>query len=509
MIVSSPVVLRPLKTPMPPIRKTRRSLVMALFSAICAVVLWTQFSSGCKTHDPLVLDDVSRLNQTRVSEVVHATTEDEVKDAIRRAKKLSLTVSISGAKHSQGGHAFYDGSLHLDMTDFNRIISLNETEKTIRVQSGVTWKQIQDHVNPHGLSVKVMQSSNIFTVGGSLSVNAHGRDPTYGPIVETVRGFRLLTADGDVIDVSRTENEELFGLVIGGFGLFGVILDVELELTDDAVFEKQTILMDYAEYPNYFEANIKDNPDVGLHFGRLSIAPDTLLRDAYAVTYTKTDKRPKGVVELSKERNVRRDKFFFGLSRNWDWAKTFRWNSQKSLVDDPSEIKIVSRNNAMNPPISFLDYDSDEDSDILQEYFIPPDQLVEFIDTLRQIIVEDQINLLSVTLRYVPQSNEAYLSYAKSDSIAVVLYINMELSREGREHAEQWTRRLVDAAHESGGTYYLVYQRYPSPEQLRMHYPRFDEFIERKKVYDGEELFMNGFYEHYANKTPSNTPKTN
>lgn len=51
----------------------------------------------------------------------------------------------------------------------------------IRVQSGATWAQIQDYINPYGLSIRVMQSSNIFTIGGSLSSNVHGRDLRHGP----------------------------------------------------------------------------------------------------------------------------------------------------------------------------------------------------------------------------------------------------------------------------------------------------------------------------------------
>jgi FAD/FMN-containing dehydrogenase len=465
---------------------------------VCAGVLWTQFSSGCKTQDPLVLNDVSRLNQTRVSEVVHATTEDALRDAVRRAREGGFTVSISGAKHSQGGHAFHDDSIHLDMTGFNRILSLDEEQKTIRVQSGATWSDIQKHVNPQGLSVAVMQSSNIFTVGGSLSANAHGRDPRFGPVIETVRSFRLLTADGTVLNVSRTENEELFALVIGGFGLFGVILDVELTLIDDTVYGKETVLLDYEAYPKHFAEHVKDNPKAGLHFGRLSIAPDTLLRDAYAVTYYETKERPKNITKLSGDRFARTGRFFFGLSRNWDWAKNTRWSAQKTMLDVPNKTVIESRNNAMRPPIRFLEYESDTDSDILQEYFVPPNRLVEFIDVLREVVEEEEINLLSVTLRYVPKNDEAYLSYAKSESFAVVLYINQALSDEGRAKANRWTSRLVDAVHDHDGTYFLVYQRYPSQQQLRTGYPRFDEFIKRKKHYDPKTLFMNGFYTHYA-----------
>ncbi len=471
---------------------------IALFAILAGVVAIPLLRNRTAVQDPLVLDDVSRLNRTRVGEVLRLHSEEDLVGAVRRARELGIKVSIAGKKHSQGGHAFFRDSMHLDMTAFDKVIAFDESEKTIRVQSGVTWKQIQDHVNPHGLAVAVMQSSNIFTVGGSLSANAHGRDPRYGPIIETVRSFRLLKADGQIVNASRTENEELFALVIGGFGLFGVILDAELDLIENCVYEKQTVLLDYREYPSYVEKEIKGKSAVGLHFARLSIDPSSLLSDGYSVTYTQTAQRPDGIFDLAEESHIGRDKFFFGLSRNRDWAKGLRWYSQQNWVDVPGDVEIVSRNNVMRPPIQFLAYDSEHDTDILQEYFIPVAQFVSFVDRLRAIVEDEQVNLLSVTLRYVPQNNEAFLNYARSDCFAVVLYINQELSADGMNEAARRTQRLVDAAHQCDGTFYLVYQRYPSPQQLRSVYPRFDAFLERKRFYDAQELFMNRFYDQYC-----------
>ncbi|MCO6045273.1 FAD-binding oxidoreductase [Aeoliella sp. ICT_H6.2] len=473
-------------------KKYRLAAVLAGLAALAV------FYPRRPDRDPLVLDDVSRLNQTRVSEVLSPRSVEELQQAIERAKQRGLKVSISGKKHSQGGHAFYHDAMHLDMTAFNKVLDFDKDQKTIHVQSGVTWKQIQEHVNPHGLAVAVMQSSNIFTVGGSISANAHGRDPNYGPIIETVRSFRLLNAEGQLINVNRTENAELFSLAIGGFGLFGVIVDAELDLIENSVYKKKTVSLDYQEYPEYFEKLVQGKPEVGIHFGRLSIDSESLLRDGYVVTYTETDERPEDVSRLTEESHVSRDKFFFELSRKGDWGKEVRWRSQQKWVDVPGETEVVARNNVMRPPIQFLDYDAEEDTDILQEYFVPVGNFVSFIDKLRQIAEEEEINLLSVTLRFVPASDEAVLSYANSDCFAVVLYINQQRSSDGIQEALHWTRQLVDAVQECGGTYYLVYQRYPSATQLRAVYPRFDEFVQRKRFYDEGELFMNRFYDHYA-----------
>ena len=142
------------------------------------------------------------------------------------------------------------------MTTFNKVIKVLPDEKLVTVQSGATWADVQEAINPYGLSIKTMQAPNIFTIGGSMSVNVHGRDIRFGPLIDSIRSFRLMNAEGEIIHVSRTENEELFRLVNGGYGLFGVILEVDIELTDDVVYKANTQWIDYRDYPKYFRESI-------------------------------------------------------------------------------------------------------------------------------------------------------------------------------------------------------------------------------------------------------------
>ena len=82
-----------------------------------------------------------------------------------------------------------------------------------------------------------MQSNHDFSVGGTLSVNAHGWPVPFGPFGTTVRALRLMLVDGSVVTCSRTDNPELFALVIGGYGLFGIVLDVDLDMVENALLE--------------------------------------------------------------------------------------------------------------------------------------------------------------------------------------------------------------------------------------------------------------------------------
>ncbi len=227
---------------------------------------WGEIEDAKATSKNVEMYDVARIYSANVSEVIHVKNTSDISNGIIKANKYNKKLSISAKRHSQGGHTFYKDAIVLDVSKYNKILSFDKNKKTITVQSGTTWEQIQEYINPYGLSIKVQQSSNIFSVGGSLSVNAHGRDPNYSAIIETVKSIRIMLANGITKVASRDNNNELFSLAIGGYGLFGVILDVTLSLTEDIIYEKRTLKLPTSEYLDYFKNKIQGNKIIGLHY---------------------------------------------------------------------------------------------------------------------------------------------------------------------------------------------------------------------------------------------------
>jgi FAD/FMN-containing dehydrogenase len=446
--------------------------------------------------DGVLINDVSRLNPTYVKAVVKGHELDELKDVLRQAKEQDLKVSIAGKRHSMGGHAFYPGAVVLDMTGFDQVLAVDKANKTVTVQAGATWGDVFQAINPYGLSVEVMQAYNGFTVGGAMSVNVHESDPNFGPLVQTVESFRLLLANGTVVNVSRTENPELFSLVIGGYGMFGVILDATLHLTDDAVYRKHEQVVDYRDYYDLFRER-KNESGIGQIFARLSIAKDsTFLREMVVTSYNVTNESPPGIHDLQAGDPTLK-KLFFGLSRDFDWGKKLRWYLQKEHSDlaDPN---VISRNDLMDESLDFLQYDSSWDTDILQEYFVPVDQLPAFIDDLRDVTTSYNANLLSATIRYLPVDTESMMSYSAREEFGVVLYFNVGTSAHDQARVQEWTRQLVDDAVALHGSFYLPYETYATSAQLHAAYANTDLFFAKKKEYDPDLRFMSEFYAKYA-----------
>ncbi|MFD2043731.1 FAD-binding protein [Ornithinibacillus salinisoli] len=468
-------------------------IIIILYSIGLAFSLWIY------NHKPLFMDDVGQLLPTKIKEVHSSTSETELQSWVKKAIDNDEKISVAGMQHSQGGHTYYPNGIVIDMKNYDKILDYNPNEKTITVQSGATWEDIQKEINPDHLAIRVMQSQNIFTVGGSISVNAHGRDIRYGSLIDTVESFRLLTPEGSIINVSRTENSELFPLVIGGYGLFGIILDVTLHLTDDELYQIRSRTLDYQDYTDYFLNEVKKDNDIRMHIARLSAAPETLLSEMYVTDYQLAEDQDNlsNYAKLDRDSLAAPQKFMLGLSRQSDWGKDLLWETQEKFYVGQNE-DYITRNNAMRGDSKFMEYDNPTKTEILQEYFVPIEAFTSYLDDLRTVLEKEELNLLNITIRYVNVDEEAVLSYANEDMFALVLLINQGKSQKDIEKTEKVIQKMIDVTLEHNGSYYLPYYAYPTQKQMDEAYPRNKEFFQLKKQFDPNEVFMNLFYKEYS-----------
>jgi FAD/FMN-containing dehydrogenase len=164
-----------------------------------------------------------------------------------------------------GGQTASPGSLHLDMRKFNQVVEFSPLRRTIRVQSGIRWCDIQRFIDPHNLSVKIMQTYANFTVGGALSVNAHGRYVGLGPLIMSVRSIAVVLANGDLVEASPACNAELFYGAVGGYGGLGVIVEAELDLVENTRVERISNKLQVKDYVAHFRKTVRDSREVVFH----------------------------------------------------------------------------------------------------------------------------------------------------------------------------------------------------------------------------------------------------
>lgn len=475
-------------------------IVLILIARPVGHVTYTWWKDAPKTDSikPGLTNDASHLNETAVDTVVKVASEPEAAIAqlaslIKTASQSGKKISIAGAQHSMGGHTIYPGAMLIDMKSFDWM-QLDSANNILTVGSGALWSKIIPYLDRYGKSVTVMQSNNSFSVGGSISVNCHGWQPNTPPIASTVESFRLINANGETLNCSRNENKELFSLVLGGYGLFGVIMDVKLRVVDNKMYRLDQYVIDSDDYIKKYDELVDQKTGIGMVYGRININPKNFMEEAMLSVFTIDSQATLKPLEKAGYSGIRRQ--VFRGSANSDYGKNLRWRAEKLGASFISGKKF-SRNALINEGVEVFQNTAPGYTDILHEYFIPRDSVVRFIEILRKVVPQYKTDLLNITLRNVEKDEDSYLYYAQEEVFGFVMLYYQPKTTEGEEAMKALTQRLIDEAIALRGKYYLPYRLHATKEQLYRAYPSAKGFFALKLKYDSTEVFQNLFYQGY------------
>lgn len=461
--------------------------------------------------DKFITDTVARIFKFYPSDIFYPESEQDLVDIVLKAKLNNKNIAIAGQKFSQGGQWAKNYHYLIDLSNFNKVLFLDKIKKEVTVQTGITWGTLQKYINPAGLAIKVMQSSNLFSVGGGLSINCHGRDVRYGAIVNTVKSIKVLLSSGEVRIASRDINSDLFFGIIGGMGRLGIILEATLSLRDNVICstEHSQQLPIEKFIPTYIDV-IKKDPE--LAFGRVTVGDKNYLNKFFITSYVST--KSVSTEPLKDSKNSYLVNYLMALQRDLPFGKNLR----DFLEYRSNKKEIISLNNAMNPMVNFLLYKNREENllfkriiflfkksyrflrqrplnqtDVLREYFIPLRNFDKFLNLLKNSCIKKDINLINITFRYVPKKDSCTLDYTKENCIALVLNVNIGLDQKSIRAAQEWTQVLADNALNCEGSFYLAYQPWETYSQVKSFY-NVDEFNLLKRKFDPTNMFDSEFY---------------
>jgi FAD/FMN-containing dehydrogenase len=449
-----------------------------------------------------LLNDASRLNPTPVRGVIFAgssatSTAEVLSPLLRRiAEGQDPALAVCGVRHSMGGQSLLRDGWILDMQRLSGV-ELDTARRVMRVGAGATWSDVIPVLNAAGLAPTVMQSNHDFSVGGSLSVNCHGWHTNSSPIAGTVQSLRLLTADGVVVECSPQTNTELFTLALGGYGLYGIILDADLAIVPNVMYTPEFVTVSTKDYATTFTQRVYEaGSPVEMAYGRLSVVPDFMLEEAIIATFKPVPDTRGAVLALTPALNSEVARAIYRNSANGGAEKILRWWLEREagpwLADD------TSRNNILNEPSAIFANRTQDTTDILHEYFVPQARLWEFVGHAKEIIRRAPGNLLNVTVRDVRRDARSVLAYAHEDVFGLVMSFLQERSASGEERMQTMTRELIDAAIAAGGSFYLPYRLHATNEQLRRAYPNWEAAMQAKDRYDPKHIFQNGLFGTYG-----------
>ena len=487
------------------IKKILRAAAVA-FAVIAAVPLL--FLANVWWHDgaePLPIpavgdDDASHLNTAKAGKVISissdpAEAERQLGSLVQQAAARGQRITVVGAHHTMGGHTIFPGGIALDLHPFNRM-SLDEKQGMLTVGAGARWSEIIPYLDHRGFAVAIMQTNNDFSVGGSISVNCHGWQNDAPPIASTVESFRLLIASGEIVLCSRTENRELFSLALGGYGLFGVILEVKLRVVPNEFYVAEAHRVKPSDYARVYHELTRNRTDVGMAYGRIDVAPMSFFEDGIITLLRRQPNRLTVTDTLRDEKPSLLKRLVFRGGVGSDFGKNLRWWLEKSMGETAG--KLLSRNQIMNEPSNLYATRDPASTDILHEYFIPGERLGDFLARARPVFLKHRPELLNVTVRNVEPDGDTFLRYASEEVFGLVLLFHQRRDAAAEAAMKSLTRELVDVALACGGRYYLPYRPHATGEQFLKSYPRAPEFFAFKRRYDPADIFQNEFYANYG-----------
>jgi hypothetical protein len=448
-----------------------------------------------KIHlDDQFLDDASGLNETRHAGIFRVSRQNDsnltaLKNLVLDAGKTGKKLIPIGARHSMGKQSLFQGSVHVDLSGLNEMKIEGDL---LRAGAGARWKDILKYLAPIGLSVEIMQSNADFSVGGTLSVNAHGWQPNRPPVSSSVHQVSVLTKDGTIETCSRDQNSELFKHIMGGYGMFGIILEAWIKPVPNEILQSSHKVVKVEKFTENWNAMKKNN--TRLAFGRLSVSESNFFDQVLLTSYQPTGEISKDNPQYIPTFKNSLARAIFRASLNSPRGKSFRQSMENLLGGEAGGVH--SRANLMIEPVRIFSNNDADKTDLLLEVFIPQEKFAEFTNRAKDVLEHSSGNLLNVTVREITKDNDSVLSYAKTDVFGLVMLFTIKHQSQEEARLSKQAQSLYDLSIELGGSFYLTYRNFAQPAQVLAAYPELPKFMEAKMKWDPEEIFYSGFYQY-------------
>ncbi|MDE2816518.1 MAG: FAD-binding oxidoreductase [Chloroflexota bacterium] len=456
----------------------------------------------------LVNDLHSQLNPTTVERIAPVDSLESIQAAIAAAQREGKSLSIAGGRHAMGAQQFGTDTVLLDTVPMNRVLDFDAEAGLITVEAGIYWPELiaacrqagAAHAQKWAIAQK-QTGGDRMSIGGALAANVHGRGLSMRPIITDVESFVLVDADGHVRNCSRNENADLFRLVIGGYGLFGVVYSITLRLVPLQKLRRAVSVIDIEELMSAFEQRIEE----GFLYGDFQ----------YSIDDSSVNYLTRGVFScyrpISMDTPIPSDQVELSVD---DWRRLILY----AHANKPQAFEeYVAHYLATDGQIYWSDlhqlgyYEENYHrmldqhlrapapaTEVITEIYVPRNVLAQFMYAVREDFRRHKTEVVYGTIRLVERDEESFLAWARESFACIIFNLHVSHTSEGKEHAAASFRRLIDRAIQYGGSYYLTYHRHATRAQVEQCYPQFPEFIRQKRRYDPDERIQSDWYRHYT-----------
>jgi len=178
-------------------------------------------------------DDARRVHNGLVDRrpalIARCSGAADIADAVRFARAAGLDISVRGGGHNVAGRAVADDALMIDLSQMKGI-HVDPGKRTVRAQGGVLWREFNREAAAHGLATTGGAISTTGIAGLTLGGGLGWLMAKHGLAADNLLSVELVTADGDIVEVTESSDPDLFWALRGGGGNFGIAASLEYRL---------------------------------------------------------------------------------------------------------------------------------------------------------------------------------------------------------------------------------------------------------------------------------------
>lgn len=442
---------------------------------------------------------------------------EEVQQIVKDALASGKTIMTGNRKFASQIDAACtaDGEIQITLKNMNKLLNYNAAEKTVTVQAGMRFNDLNEFLRPQKLAVNMVTELGTFTIGGMLGSGTHGstlQKPS-NMIADYVTEMKIVDGLGDV----RVLTGEQLNAARVNLGVLGVVVEVTIQLEDAFKVradvngyrddsDLEIVILDIAR--NNYSANIAWFPGLGRYT---------------TTTYNEVPLETKGNAYNAQANVSDIQEYFFGLLFN-GLHETNNTNLQCFVAKlrygarDNSYFRDIDTNFVKYDPVGHSDqmqYFSCKDEDecvwdklpiALQEVAIPVEELPNWISDVRAILAAHEKTCFPLNGIYFRfgKASPSYLGMSAGRDTAY-LGIEYTLRKAGEEvpknyfvnlEIEQMSIRKYGARPHWGKNSVAIFEDMPS------RFPKWDDFMAFKAEMDPHNVFTNPFWERASGETP-------
>jgi len=403
-----------------------------------------------------------------------------------------------------GAQAFGTGAVLVDTSSLTRIHHFDPEARTIEVDAGIQWPRLIEVVrnlsDAAGTPLAIAQKqtgADRMSIAGSLSANAHGRGLRLAPISEQVVDLTIVDTVGQIMRCSRTLRPELFSLVLGGYGLFGIVCTVTLRLVPRTRLVRRVECLKAQDLHEAFECRIAE----GCTYGDFQFAIDpesaAFLNEGIFSCYEPTEAplsaehtlSEQGWLELLRLAHIDKSTAFERYRDHYLATSGQVYESDTHQLAEYLDDYHTGLDAHLSGPTG---------TEMITELYVPRSALAAFLGDLRTELRARRCDLIYGTIRLIEKDTDSFLAWAREPWACVVMNLHVEHSAAGEARARSDFRALIDVALARGGSFYLTYHRWATRAQVLEAYPQFPEFLAAKRRHDPTERFRTDWYRHHC-----------